>query len=59
MDQFQIDGVQYALQYDASESTEAMNYATSYPGGGAPSYVSYQKGNMICAPMLLKIENIF
>lgn len=43
MDQFQIEAVQYGLQYDATTSTQAMNYATPYPGGGAPTYVSYQK----------------
>lgn len=46
MEQFQIEAVQYGLQYDASDATEAMNYATPYPGGGAPTYVSYQKSNI-------------
>lgn len=44
MEQFVPEAVQYALRYDSSESTEAMNYATPYPGGGAPSYISYEKG---------------
>lgn len=46
MDQFQIEAVQYGLQYDATTSTQAMNYATPYPGGGAPTYVSYQKSKI-------------
>lgn len=46
MEQYVPAAVQYALQYDSSESTEAMNYATPYPGGGAPTYVSYQKGKI-------------
>lgn len=43
MDQFVTTVVQYALDKDSDESTQPMNYATAYPGGGAVSYVSYQK----------------
>lgn len=44
MDQYIPSVVQYGLARDCTESTEALNYATTYPGGGAPTYVSYQKG---------------
>lgn len=43
MEQFVPVVVQYALDKDNVESTQPMNYATEYPGGGATTYVSYQK----------------
>lgn len=45
MDQFIILAVQNAFEPDSLNSTQPMNYETSYPGGGAPSFVSYPKGN--------------
>lgn len=44
MDQYVTSIVQYALDRDSDAATQPMNYATEYPGGGAVSYVSYQKG---------------
>lgn len=38
---------QYALARDYADDSQPMNYATENPGGGAPSYVSYQKAGAV------------
>lgn len=54
MDQFQLNAFQYAFGPDSLNTTQPMNYETSYPGGGAPSYISYQKGLRNVTILLLK-----
>lgn len=44
MDQFIIKKVQGAFGPDSLNTTQPMDYETTYPGGGAPTTVSYDKG---------------
>lgn len=51
-----VTDLQYALSYDSRPNAQPLNYETDHPGGGASTYVSYQKGKILWIFLLKSVS---